>query len=267
MSKLKTVAFSIATDEKNTEYYRMMRNSWNKFHPDIEFLLWDKEKVAKYDDPHWLYRATPNIMYELRNDYDLIIQTNADQIITGNLDHVLRGDYEMGVVYNWNKVDPPAFGTVSCLDIPGQYYYNLGFIAVRSKRLIENWHRLVNSYHFHNYQYREQDLMNILAYYGDYKVKCFDEYDPKTKESFWNGLRSKGEFHRCIMRGEDLVLPKNINGNPERDKILKILHWAGGNNGVKMNYRAYFSEPCITYLDWLTSDNKLTYADYVKSRK
>lgn len=267
MDKLKTCFFSFASDSVNLGYLEMMKNSLSKFHPDIPLLVWDQKKISKYDDPHWMYRGTPNVMYELRNDYDLIIQVNADQIITGSLDYVLKGDYEMGVVYNYNRVDPQMYGPVSCLDIPSYYYYNLGFIAIHSKRLIEHWYKLSNSYHFMNYQFREQDLMNIMAYYGDYKVKCFDEYDPKEKYSAWHGLRNKGEWHKAIMKDGKMILPRSIEGYPERDKELKILHWAGGNNGIKMNYKTYFNQDCITYLDWLTTDNKLTYKEYVKSRK
>lgn len=266
---LKTVMFSIATDPKNLEYYEMMKNSLKKFHPDIPLILYNAEKVKKYSDidKSWSYRATPSIMNELKDEYDLIIQVNADQIITGPLDYVLEGNYDMGVVYNWNRVDPKRYGSVSVLDIPSYYYYNLGFIAVRSKRLIKNWKKLAYSYHFMNYRYREQDLLNIMAYYGDYKVRCFDEYDPKTKYSAWHGLRSKGEWHKCIMRDGKMILPASIEGYPERDKEIKILHWAAGSDGIKMNYRTYFSKECITYLDWLTGDTKLTFKEYGKTRE
>jgi hypothetical protein len=72
---MKTCFFSLATDETNMGYYKMMRNSLKKFHPDIPHLLYDKEKIKKYlDDPMWMYRSSPSILYELRNDYDLIIR-------------------------------------------------------------------------------------------------------------------------------------------------------------------------------------------------
>ncbi len=35
---------------------------------------------------------------------------------------------------------------------------------------------------------------------------------------------------------------------PEKDKILRCIHFAGGNIDVKMNYRAYFSEECSDYI-------------------
>lgn len=254
MSKLKIVAFTIATDPKNQEYAKMMINSWNNFHPDIPLLVWDDVKCKKYDDPLFFLRATPTIAYELMKDYDLVIQTNADQIITGNLDYVLKGDYDVGTVYNYNPTHTKKYGPISCIDIPNMYYYNNGFIAMRSKRFITNWYNLCYSYHFGNYQYREQDLLNILCYYGDYKVKCFDEYDPTEKYSAWHGLRSTGEWHKAIMRDGKLILPANGDGYPERDKELKILHWAEGANAIKMNFRTYFNEECIKYINWLVSD-------------
>lgn len=266
MNKLRTAFFSIASDATNIGYFKLMSNSLKKFHPDIPHILWGAEDIKKFDDPWWMIRATPTLMYELRDKYDLIIQINADQIVTGPLDYILKGDYDLGVVYNFNRVDPAHYGAVSVLDIPNQYYYNLGTVAVRSKRLIEHWYKLCYSYHFYNYQYREQDIVNILAYYGDYKVKCFDEVDPKTKYSAWHGLKSKGEWHKCVMRDDKLILPRAEDGYPERDKEIKIIHWAAGTHETKMNYKIFFNQECCIYLDWLVSDSKLNYKDYVKSR-
>ncbi len=259
MSKLKTCFVSVATNPKNKACYNMMANSLYKFHPDIPLFLYDGEKIKKFDDPDFMNRFSPVIAYSLRGEYDLIIQANADQIITGSLDYILKGDYDAGVVYNYNPIHTRKYGPISCLDIPNQYYYNSGFIAMRSKRFIENWYNLSRSYHFGNYQYREQDLLNILCYYGDYKVKCFDEYDPATKDSSWYGLRSTGEWHKAVMRDGKLILPKSIDGYPERDKELKILHWAEGSLGVKMNYKVYFNQECIEYINWLVSDSKEKY--------
>ena len=270
MNKLKTCFFSIASDAEHLAQFKMMSNSLKKFHPDVPLLLYDAPKIKKYiNDPMWFYRSSPSIFYELRNEYDLMIQINVDQIVTGPLDAMLKGDYELGLVYNYNRVDPLVYGAVSVLDIPNHYYYNLGTVGVHSKRLIEHWYKLCYSYHFMNYRYREQDLVNILAYYGDYKIKCFDEYDPKTKDSSWWGLKSKGEWHKAIMRDGKLILPRAIDGYPERDKELKILHWAGGNSPAekKMNYKIYFNNECTIYIDWLVSDSKLTYKEYAKKRK
>ena len=265
---MRTTFLTIASDKTNLEYYKLMKNSLNKFHPDVPHLLYDEAKIKKYQsDPMWLYRSTPLILNEIKDDYDLIIQINADQIVTGSLDYILKGDYELGVVYNYNRVDPAMYGPVSVLDIPNQYYYNLGTVGVHSKRLIENWHRLCYTYHFMNYRYREQDLMNILAYYGDYKVKCFDEYDPITKTSAWFGLKNKGEWHKAVMRAGKLILPRAEDGYPERDKEIKIAHWAGGGDALKLNYHTYFSQECCLYLDWLVSDTKLTFKEYGEKRK
>jgi hypothetical protein len=56
------------------------------------------------------------------------------------------------------------------------------------------------------------------------------------------------------MRGKDIVLPKEDSGEPE-DKIIKIIHWAGG-NVPKLNFHTFFQPEVVTRLQELTSDRK-----------
>lgn len=247
----KQIAFTIA-DDNNLPYAKMMINSLRKFHSEEELpvMIIGSKEIAEYDDPDFFYRATPLIASKLIKEYDLVIKLDADQIITGSLDYILDNQYDVGTVYNWNRVDPQVYGEVGFGTIHPREYYNCGLVAMRNERFIYQWLRLCRSHHFTRMPYREQGFLNVLAQYGDYKVVCFDD------STAWYGLVSKGEWERVVMSGDDLILPMGTDGYPSHDKKIKVLHWAGGNQPNKMNYKIFFNEDVIKRLDYLVSDGK-----------
>ena len=249
---MKKIAFVVA-DQANEPYLKMFLASLRKFHSEEELplkIIGQKElDLIRIDEK--FYKMTPYITKDLIGEYDLILKFDCDQIVCGDLSHIWKDEeYDVGTVYNWNRIDPKTYGEVSVWDVTPPIYYNCGFVVMRSKEFIDHWWMLCNKPNFKNYRYREQDLLNILCYYGNYKVKCFDE------SKMWHGLVVKGEFNKCVMRGEDIVVPKGQDNFPTEDKIVKMIHWGGGNTGVKMNYRAFFQEPVIERLNYLTFDDK-----------
>lgn len=249
MSKLPVCFFTVA-DKNNLKFAKQLENSLKKFHPDIPFFLYTEEDVG---DPINYYRQKPMFARNLIKKYDLVIGADADQIITGSLDYILKENYEVGCVMNYNRTDPKKYGLVGVWDILPQEYMNAGFVAMRSERFILNWWRLCNSAHFNNAQYKEQDLMNIIIHYGDFKVECFDVPNAVKNYHAWHGLVSKGEWDKMIMKDGKLILPKTDDNYPEEDKEIKVLHSAGGGNEKKIgdSYRLYFSDEVIDYLEGL----------------
>lgn len=242
---MKRVAFTIA-DQENMPYAKMMANSLMKFHPDLDLIIYTEKDVGEKIN---FYRATPMFAKELIKRYDVVLKIDSDSIITGNLDYIFEQEYDFGGVINYNRTDPKTFGYVKVWDVDPFEYFNAGFVALKSKRFIDHWWSLCNGPHFNNYQYKEQDLMNIMIHYGDYKIKSFDRPDKVYDYHAWHGLLSKGEWNKIIMKGDELVLPKNKE-YPEEDKIIKVIHWAGGKS-EKMNYRIFFKEDVIKRLDYL----------------
>jgi hypothetical protein len=138
-------------------------------------------------------------------------------------------------VSNFNRVDQPKYDfPLTVWDVPIDNYMNCGFVAMRSKKLVEHWLKLCYSPHFEAYRFKEQDFMNILYHYGDYNVKCFDHSDK------WHGLLSKGEWMNLKLRNNQIVLPV-VNGYPDGEKIIKVIHMAGGEVPDKMNIRKLFT--------------------------
>jgi len=246
---MKTIAYTIA-DKANKPHADKMITSFHKFHPDIEVIVYNEKDIGNQVN---YYRSTPLFAKELIKKYNLVLKLDADQIITGSLDYLFSEEYDVATVMNFNRVDPPKYGQVGVFDIAPPMYMNCGLVAMRSKKFIDHWWDLCNSFHFENLQYKEQDLLNILVYYGDYVVECLD-YPNKVKDYHaWHGLVSKGEYNRMIMRDGKLILPKAKDRYPEEDKEIKVLHAAGGGGDKKIGdcYRLYFNEEVIAYIDGL----------------
>ena len=242
---MKACIYIIATKSHELQFTKLV-NSIHKFHPDIEIVRFSDDDIKETKDPQIFYRATPYFAKKIMDQgYDLVIKMDADQIVTGSLDRLLVGDYEVGTVLNYNRVDPMRYGQISVGTINPGAYYNCGLVAMTSRKFVEHWLRLCYTPHFDMLQYREQDLLNILTHYGDYKVLCFDEFTPEY--SAWHGLVSKGEGLKMVVKGKEIVLPASPDGYPKHDKLIKVLHNAGGNNekSVQEVYRTQFSEEVI----------------------
>jgi hypothetical protein len=246
--KGKVVFFSIAGDDTNLGYAQMMVNSFRHFYPDIPMIIIGQKEVQATRDPHFYYRATPIIANQLLDHYELVVKIDADSLVVGNLDHILEDEtYDMGNVLNWNRVDPGKYPfPLTVWDIPDTEYMNCGFVAMRSKELVEHWLKLCFDDKFLHYRFREQDLMNIIYYYGNYNVKCFDHGNK------WHGLISVGEWMNLKMKGDELVLPV-VDNYPNEEKTIKVLHVAGGQVPDKMNLHKRFKGEVLEHLIKLAS--------------
>jgi hypothetical protein len=250
--KKKVIAFTIA-DKKNMPYALMMQNSLRKFHTEEEvpLIIYDEATMDQVVQPEKYYLATPLFAKELLKEYDLVIKIDADTIITHDLNHIINDDsYDVGTVLNWNRTDPQIYGEIGLATILPQEYMNNGFVALRSRAFVEHWWKLCNSVHFPRMPYREQGFLNILYHYGEYKVTCFDFTDK------WHGLISKGEWNKMILKDGKLILPQNEDGYPTEDITIIAIHWAGGGNEKKMNYRIHFNDEVVEWFDKLTSQQK-----------
>jgi len=248
MNKLKVIAVTIATGN-HMKHYERLKNSLRKFHSEEELPLYliDEKEIKTVPDDSFFYRATPIIGHKFLQDFDVVIKLDADQIITGDISHVWEGDFDVAVVNNSN---PREFKTypVSVWDVHPLAYINCGFVVMKSKVFAKHWLDLCYSDHFVNYQMKEQDLLNIMVFYGNYTVKFLDA-TPK-----WHGLIAKQYWSKCILKDGKLILPKNDEWPKDEDKEIVCLHWAGGNDVNKGNYKLYFKEEVSKWIDKLIKE-------------
>ena len=243
---MKKCIFTIA-DENNMKYANMMAKSLRKFHSaeELPLVIVGPEELKKWTiDPFFFYRATPVIAAGLMEEFDTVIKIDADSIITGDLSASWTDPVDAACVFNSNPREYQAY-PYTILDINPLEYLNCGYVVMKSKELVKHWKDLCFTYHFNNYQMKEQDLLNIIAHYGNYQIQALDVGD-----SLW-GLSSKGYWKDIVFEKGKLMLHPQEDGYPRASKYIKIIHWAGGNEPQKMNYRTKFKEDVVKYLDKL----------------
>ena len=248
MKKNKVIAVSIA-DEKNLKYFEKMKNSLRKFHTEEELplALVGPAQLKNTPDPFFFYRFTPIIGQQMLNmGYDTVIKLDADQVITGKLNHLWEGNFDVGVVQNSNPREALKY-PVQVWDINPLTYVNCGLVVMKSMEFVNHWLNLCYSPHFERYQMKEQDLLNILVFYGNYNIKFFDNSNK------WHGLISKGYWINTELKDDKLILPKNDEWPKDEDKEIVCIHWAGGNLPNKMNFNTSFKEDVAKWLNKLTS--------------
>lgn len=247
----KVVVFVVA-DNKNLKHYKVFEKTLRYFHPDVDLVLFGENEINATKDPHIFYRAKPYFAkFLFEQGYTRVIGADADQIVLGDLSFLLStDDFDIGTVLNFNPTDIEKYGPITVGGIPPDQYYNNGLVVMRNPEFVQRWLDLCYHPHFQNYQFREQDFLNILAHYGGYTVRCFDNEDGTNDYAAWHGLLNKGQGNRMVVQDDKVILPANTNGYPIKDVEVKVYHYAGGNNEPdKGNFRLHFSEEVVQFID------------------
>lgn len=194
-------------------------------------------------DPAFYYRQKPILGELLLKDYELVVGFDTDQLILGNLDTILKNeDYDIGTVYNWNRFDVQHYPLVEMyrIGIMPAEYFNCSLVAMRSKSFVHNWLVSCFSPQFDRLQYREQDILNVLCYYGNYNVRCFDL--PEKTHFGWYGMIGKGEYVRAELRDKNIYIPKGLGDTPfpPDDVQIHVATLGGGHGAIKDNWASFF---------------------------
>ncbi|MHB9161553.1 MAG: glycosyltransferase family protein [Nitrosotalea sp.] len=205
-----------------------------------------QDLVRYLEDPMFYYRATPILAEPLLDSYELVLKLDADQLILGDLSFILETkDYDIGTVINWNRVDPQMYGPVELgrIGIYPAEYFNCGLVAMRNKQFVHTWMVDCFSEQFNRMQYKEQDILNILCYFANYNVRCFDHGDGVKKYAAWHGLIGKGEWPQAVVKDKKIMVLKGLGDTPfpPADMEIKVAHLGGGSGSKKDNWGAYFS--------------------------
>lgn len=264
------VLFTIA-DNQNLKYVETLEKSLRKFHTEEELplVVVGEDQIKQTKDPMFFYRATPIVARDLLREYETVVKIDADSVVTGKLDEAWEGEWDVAVVANSNPVEKQRTGPITVWNIDPLAYLNCGFVAMKSQKFVDHWLGLCASPHFNNYQFKEQDLLNIMVFYmnenmgGPYKFKNLDVGD-----SLW-GLSHKGYWLEFTKREEVyadkdnpniprkdtfLYLPPTKDGYYPTEREIKVIHWAGGNQPNKINFYTQFKPEIASYLKKLTHD-------------
>ena len=212
-------------------------NSFKKFHPDIELMVYRQDMVNKVFKEKGLNfdNAKPTFAKLLTDSYDLVVNIDADTIITGRLEEVLKDDYEVGSVLNLNNWCHAAIENVT-----PEMYVQAGLVASRNKRFWDKWEEAnkdAMKYHFY-----ENDVLN-LVWYNDPEVskmrrKIFDI------EKDYYGTKSIGREKEFYIEGDKLMC---------RNERVFCYHNAKGHYMPKLQFDTLgFTPEVVKYFNALT---------------
>ena len=196
---------------------RQLINSFKRFHPDIDLIVFRQDWVDKVIDPekkfmggavNWL-NAKPVFAKVLVDKYKCVVNIDADSIVLGRLDELFTDDYDVGSVVNMNDFENRAIENIT-----EEMYLQAGLIACRKPEFWDIWMQesLKNNW---KYKCAENDSMNIVIYnqLKDWKLKVFDK-----DNGYW-GCKVLGREKECEMKAGKVMC---------RGEQVKIYHAAKG---------------------------------------
>lgn len=172
-------------------------NSFKRFHPDIDLVVFRSDTVDKLFEEkgiNW-YNAKPYFAELLEKDYDLIVNMDADHVVTGRMTEVFDNvDYEVGMPWNFNDYENAEFENIT-----ETMYLQAGMVASTSHEFWAKWREMNKD--AMKYLRKENDVVNLLIYneMPQLKLKIFD------KEKNYYGCKSLGREPQFKIEDDKLM--------------------------------------------------------------
>jgi hypothetical protein len=242
---MKAVFFTIISDS----HYHGCRTddfikSFKKFHPDVDLVVFgqsDIDEMFRTRPELNFYNSKASFAKKLYNDYDIVVNIDADHLIFARLDEILDGDYEVAAPTNYNSwincsldtltlcrgtVVPPSILSRSNTDttlVPENRYFQGGLIASTSKLFWDQYENACIKYS-HYFGHYENDVLNILCHMLPFNVKVLEGDFEYTNPNFtcYYGCSSLGRENQVVVNNDRLELD---------GRHFKAYHFArGGSN-------------------------------------
>lgn len=164
---MKTVIYTIQGDQTER-----LQKQVGKFHPSIEFVVISKKDIKGSGDPQFMERATPSISTMLFKEFEQVVKIDSSVQVTGKLDELLNDEAEWDTtcITTFDPKNPPK-EPVGVWDVHPLAYVDSRFVIMRNKNFSTDWLAMCHKPFFEHYKGRENDALNILIYYGDYRSK------------------------------------------------------------------------------------------------
>ncbi len=240
--KEKVVFFTIVNDH----FYNQcgtpkMINSFKRFHPDIDLVVFRQDMVDKVFKEKGInfFTAKPVFAKLLTPHYDLIVNIDADSVVLARLDEILADDYEIGGVMNYNDYENRSIENISA-----KMFLNAGLVASRNKSFWDIWE--YENRNAFKYLCAENDIL-CLTWYNHpvvkkMKRKIFD------KDKNYYGCKSLNREKECYLEDGKVML---------RKEQVKVYHAAKGPRFPKLVFRDHgFSEDVSQHMDTISEYGK-----------
>lgn len=235
---MKTAFYTFVSDNYYTPIGTpKLISSFKKYHPDIPFIVFRQDAIdamfGKYPWLNWL-NAKPAFAKLLTDQYDLLVNIDADTVITGRLEEVLKGDYEVGSVTNFNDYENRHIE-----EITDEMYLQAGLVASTNPVFWDMWLQ-ENQEKASKYLCAENDTLNFVAYRNPWKLKVFD------KEKDYMGCKSLGRESEFYMDGSKLMC--------RGERVLAYHHARGPRALPKLVFEDMgFPKDVVDFLNFITT--------------
>lgn len=250
---MRTVFYTIISDS----HYHGCRTddfikSFKKYHPDIDLKVFGQKEIdqvfAKNPKLNF-YNAKASFAKELYNDYDLVVNIDADHIILDRLDEILVGDYDVAAPANYNSwlnsgIKISTFTNVhgnihENTIVPFERYLQGGLIASTSKKFWDEYeHACLKLSHMLGH--KENDVLNLMMIMLPYKFKVLDG-------DYVYGSPAFNCYYNCASLSREKMM--NIaNDRVWLDgKQVKCYHFARGGS-MKPSYEELFNTEVVHFI-------------------
>lgn len=235
---MKTCFYTIVDDKY---YYQVgthkMINSFKRFHPDIDLVVFRQDMIDYIFNKHGLnfYNCKPTFAKLLTDQYDRIINIDADYVITGRMTEILDTDWEVGGAWNYNDYE-----NTSVENVDEKMFIQAGMVGSTKKEFWDVWER--ENKKAMKYKCKENDILSLI-WYNDPVVS-------KMKRLIWDkdkgylGCKSLGREKEMEMDGDKLML---------RGEEVKAYHHAKGAVFPKLDFdKMPFRLEVKEYLKFIT---------------
>lgn len=249
---MKTVFFTIISDS----HYHGCRTddfikSFKKFHPDVDLKVFNQKDIDSVfsNGVNNFYNSKATFAKLLYDDYDLVVNIDADHIILDRLDEIIEGDYDVAAPANYNSWLNSGIKMATFTNshgnikeetiVPFEKYLQGGLIASTSKKFWDEYeHACLKMSHLLGH--KENDVLNLMITMLPYKFKILDGdyvYSSPEFKSYYN-CASLNREKQMFVDGDRVML----DGKP-----VKCYHFARG--GVnKPTYSSLFSPAVVNFI-------------------
>jgi hypothetical protein len=189
----------------------IMINSFKKYHPDIDLVVFRQDtadRLFKEKGTDW-YNSKPYFAELLEDKYDLIVNMDADHVVTGRMTEIFDNvDYDIAGPSNLNDYE-----NTSVENITEEMFIQGGMVASTSHEFWKVWRE--ENLNARKYKCRENDVMNLVIYNKLPHLK-FKMVDGKKDYYGCKALNREKEFYieddKLMCRGEQVLAYHHAKG-------------------------------------------------------
>lgn len=224
---MKKVCFTAVEDRL---YYpegtHIFINSFKRFHPDIDLVIFRQDVVDKLFEEkgiNW-YQAKPYFAELLMHDYDLVVNMDADHVVTGRMTEIFDNvDFDVAMPWNFNDYENAEFDNIT-----EEMYLQAGTVASIKKEFWLKWQEMNKK--AMDYLRKENDIVNLLIYneMPELKLKIVD------KDKDYYGCKSLGREPTFFIKDNKLMCR-----DPKTNVSEQVLayHFARGGQFPKLDFK------------------------------